>query len=304
MTSDMAALRAALPYIRSYKDKCFVVKLAGELCKRGAQLDHVAEQLGVLHQVGIRLVVVHGGGKQATDLADRLGVKSEFVNGRRITSEEMLEVAKMAFAGTVNTDIIATMCRQGVPAVGLSGIDAGLVKAKRRPPVKLKDPGTGEIRQVDFGFVGDLQSTDCSVLHDLLAVGYVPVICSLAADDSGQALNVNADTLASRLAQDLGATKYILLSAVDGVMHDRNDPSTLIPELDIARAESLIATGVITGGMLPKITTCIEALQGGVPRVHIVNGLAREALLREIFTNEGSGTLILPGTPLKQQSES
>jgi acetylglutamate kinase len=290
---DQVLLSSALPYIRAYKGQCFVVKLGGTLCEAGPGLDHIAEQLSVLHQLGMQLVVVHGGGTQATELAEKLGVTSDFVEGRRVTSAEMLEVAKMVFGGTANTDLVAAFRKEALPAVGLTGVDAGLITAKRRAERKMKDGGTGDIRTVDYGFVGDIVSTDVRILNHLVAGGYVPVVGCIASDDQGQVLNINADVLASRIAQDMRSLKYIILTTVDGVMDDVNDPSTLHSVLDIARAESLMATGVIRGGMLPKITTSLEAVRNGVPRVHIVNGLSHEALLREIFTNEGSGTLIV-----------
>lgn len=288
---DVETLKMAVPYIRAYKNKIFVVKLSGELCAQGRTLDNIFEQLGILYQLGVKLVVVHGGGRQATDLSKQLGVESTFVDGRRVTSPEMLEVTKMAFAGVVNTDLIASARKHQIPAVGLTGVDADVVKAKKRP-AKIVQNGNGP-ESVDYGFVGDIDEVRVDLLKQLLDGNYVPVLCSLGADESGQILNINADTVASQIAIHLGATKYCLLSNVDGVLSDKRDPSTLVSSMDIAAAERMMQNGSIQNGMIPKITSCLNAIRNGVPRVHVLNGLTPDALVREIFTNEGIGTLII-----------
>ena len=293
MSTDIGMLKTAIPYVRVFKNKVFVVKLGGELCQPGAVLNDIVEQLTLLYQLGIKIVVVHGGGDQATELGDKLGVKSDFVNGRRVTSAAMLEVAKMSFAGIVNIDILAAFRRHGVPAVGLSGIDGNLVDAKKRPAIELKDLDDDKIKTVDYGLVGDVAQVQPAVVEHLLAGGYLPVICSLAADAAGQTLNVNADTLAGTLAVSLQATKYCLLTNVDGVMGDVNDPSSLITYMDLEQARELLESGKIKGGMIPKLKTCLDTIRQGIPRAHIVNGMTRDSLLREILTNEGSGTLIV-----------
>jgi acetylglutamate kinase len=291
--ANLKALRTAIPYIRAYKGGVFVVKLGGALCDPGRTLDHIAEQLALLHQVGIRVVLVHGAGEQATALARRLGHAPDIFAGRRITDDATLEVCKMAFAGTVNTNLLATLRTFGVPAVGLSGIDGALITANRRPVQTVTDPSTGTTRQVDFGHVGDIAQVNPAAVEHLLAGGYVPVVCSLASDDAGNILNVNADTIATRLAIGLRAVKYFLVTNVDGVMDNPADPGTLHAYLDLDEMQRLIERGVVGGGMLPKLAACAEALRGGVARVHIVNGTASDALLAEVFTNEGSGTLIV-----------
>lgn len=295
MTSvpDMGVLRAAVPFIKAYKNRVFVVKMGGELCTPGAVLDNVMEQLGLLYQLGMKIVLVHGGGPQATELGDKLGVESSFVNGRRITSSEFIDVAKMAFAGTINTDVIAAGKRAGLPAVGLSGIDGELLTAVRRERVEVVDAETRERRTVDFGFVGDVKHVNPKIIQHLLAGDFLPVICSLAAEDSGQVLNINADSLASALAIRMEATKFCLLTNVDGVMGELTDPSSLLSYIDLSEAEHLLESARITGGMVAKLRTCVDAIKGGVPRAHIVNGRVRDSLLKEILTNEGSGTLIV-----------
>lgn len=290
---DIRALRTAIPYIRAYEGKVFVVKLGGRLCDPGATLDNVVEQLSLLATLGIRVVVIHGGGEQVTQLCSRMGIEPQFVAGRRITDEQTLELAKMTFAGTINTNLIAAFRKFDVPAVGLTGCDAASITVIRRPVRPVADPETGVKRDVDFGFVGNIVESRPQLLEHLLSSRFVPVIASLAADTAGQIYNVNADTVAARVAVDLKAVKYMLLTNVDGVMRNVNDPDTLEPYIDLDDLEDLTRTSVISGGMLPKLSACADALRGGVPRVHIINGTVPDTILGEVFTNEGSGTLLV-----------
>jgi acetylglutamate kinase len=289
----LSALRIAMPYIRAYRGKVFVVKLGGNLCRPGPVMNNLADQISVLHQLGIKVVVVHGGGPQATELSRRLGIVPDIVAGRRITDADALEVAKMTFAGVINADLVAALGGAKTPAIGISGIDAGLVVVHRRPVQSITDPSTGSTREVDFGFVGDVDYLNTKPIEHLLDGGFVPVVASLAADLSGQIYNVNADTLAASLAVEMRAAKYFLVTTVDGVLGDVNDPHTLYTFLDIAEVESLVQSGCISSGMLPKMAACLSALRGGVPRAHIVNGRTPDTLLHEVFTNEGCGTLIV-----------
>lgn len=290
----LLALRAAVDYLRAYQGQIFVMKLGGRLCEPGKALDSLAEQLALLHQLGIRVVVVHGGGEQTSRTCRRLGIEPRIVAGRRITDEATLDVAKMMMAGTVNTDLLAALQRAGAPAVGISGVDGGLLKAARRPVQRVNDPDTGESRLIDFGLVGDIESVQPQLLTHLQAGGYLPVVCSLAGDGAGGVLNINADTVAAQLAVVVKAAKYVLVSTVDGVLSDAQNPATLLTQLDVADLDALIERGAITGGMLPKLAACRAALSGGVPRVHVINGLTPDAILAEVFTNEGCGTLIVP----------
>lgn len=290
---NLKALRTAVPYIRAYKGRVMVVKLGGQLCAPGEVLLNIVDQVGVLYQLGIRVVLVHGGGEQADALAARLSLTPRRVAGRRVTDAPMLDVMKMALAGTVQTDVLAAFRRACVPAVGLSGVDAGLVAVHRRPPRATTDPSTGVTETIDFGFVGDIDAVRADPLEHVLNGGFVPVVCSLAADNAGQVYNINADTVAARIAVAMSAAKYFAVTTVDGVLADVNDRSTLQSYLDIAELERLIAAGRIGGGMLPKLASCIDALRGGVTRVHVVNGTVPDTILAEIFTNEGCGTLIV-----------
>lgn len=287
----LTALTRALPYVRLYRGKTFVVKCGGEVAGDPELLRSIAEQLLLLSEFGIRLVVVHGAGPQTTALAERLGHSSIFIDGRRVTTPDLLASAVMAQNGTVNTALLGACRRAGLPALGLSGIDSGLVRAQKRPPVPRTIEGREQL--VDFGEVGEIESIAAGVIERLLAAGFVPVISSLAADDSGRVLNINADTVAARFAADLGALKLIFLTAIPGLLADREDPSSLISFVDLAGLDALERSGAPAGGMRPKIEATRLALERGVPRVHIVGLRLQLGLLAEIFTNEGAGTLIV-----------
>ena len=291
--ANLKALRTAIPYVRAYKGRVFVVKLGGTVCQPGKFLDNLVDQVSLLYQLGIKPVVVHGGGEQANALSERLGLKPNVFAGRRITDDATLEVVKMAFAGTVNTNLVAAFRKVGTPAVGLSGIDGAAITARKRPPQSVSDPATGQTRDIDFGHVGDIVDVSVTLLQHLLDGGYIPVICSLAADAAGSVFNVNADTLATRVALALQAAKYFLVTNVDGVLRDPRDPATLQSYLDLEQLDELIRSGAVSGGMLPKLAACTDALRGGVARVHIINGTVPDALLGEVFTNEGCGTLLV-----------
>lgn len=293
LASNLQSLRTAIPYIRAYKGRTFVIKLGGELCRPGPALRNLSEQIALLHQLGIRIVVVHGGGPQASELSRRLGHEPRIVAGRRVTDADTLEVAKMAFAGTINTDVVAALCAAGAPAVGLSGVDGGMIQVRRRPVSEVFDPQTQRVQVVDFGFVGDVTAVDVRPARAMLEADYLPVVCCLAADAGGQVYNVNADTVAAHLAVETGAAKYFLLTQVDGVLRDVSDASTMLSYMDVAELDELVASGAVGGGMLPKLAACKDVLQRGVPRVHIVNGIKPDTLLAEVFTNEGCGTLIV-----------
>jgi acetylglutamate kinase len=285
-------LREALPYIRRFKGKTFVVKLSGKVTEDRIGLISLAEELALMHQVGIRLCVVHGGGKQLSDLAKVMGVEQTIIEGRRVTNDATLEMAKMIFAGKINTDILSALRHRGVEAVGLSGVDGNIVHAERRPPKEILNRETGESEQIDFGNVGDILEINSRLLTVLLDEGYLPVISSLGADATGTVFNINADTIASEIAIQLKAEKLVLLSDVDGIYLRAGEPETKLSRLTADEAEELVREGRATGGMIPKLQNIIELLRRGVKNAHIINGTARNALLAEVFTDKGTGTMI------------
>ena len=286
----VAALKHAAPYIRMFKHKIFVVKAGGEIFAQAESTRAFVEQMAILHQVGIRIVVVHGGGAQSTELATALGVPTQFVAGRRVTDEKSLEVAAMVLNGQINTRILAACRDVGLPAVGISGVDAGLIRAHRRPPVSIEGHETGT---VDYGFVGDIDSVEADVLRTQLENGMVPVISPLSADAAGTLLNINADTVAAALAAALNAEKLILMTGAPGVLEQRDDPTSLVSYLDLDGLQSLRDSGALADGMLPKAVAIKAAINGGVQRVHIISYKLSDSLLLEVFTNEGTGTLVV-----------
>ncbi|MDQ3801687.1 MAG: acetylglutamate kinase [Acidobacteriota bacterium] len=290
---NLNLLREALPYIQRFKGKTFVVKFSGKVTEDRENLLSLTEELALLHQVGIRLCVIHGGGKQLTQLADKLGVVQTVIEGRRVTDDDTLELAKMIFAGKINTDILAALRNRGVEAVGLSGIDGGVVRAVRRPPREVTNRQTGETETIDFGHVGDVVEINSRLLMLLLENDYLPVISSLGADDKGTVFNINADTIASEIAVQLNAEKLVLLSDVNGIYTDAAKPETKLSRLSAAEAEAMIADGRATGGMIPKLQSLISILRRGVRSAHVIGGTTRNALLSEVFTDEGTGTMLV-----------
>ena len=291
-SKGIAGLKGALRYVRAYRDHVFVVKLGGEVLSDPAILDNVAGQLALLSSLSIRIVVVHGGGPQASALSRRLGGEPRMVAGRRVTDDAALEVAKFVYAGQINVDLLAALRDHRVQAVGLSGVDADLITAHRRPPVSVVDDAGATVR-VDYGHVGDIDRVDPRVLITLMEARMVPVVASLAGGDGDDVFNVNADTVAEALAVALRAQKLIFLTGAPGVLRDRNDPSSLVTFADPDELGGLMANGALSGGMRPKVEACIRAATGGVERTHIIDGRAPDALLLEVFTGAGCGTMIV-----------
>ncbi|MEA2559134.1 MAG: acetylglutamate kinase [Acidobacteriota bacterium] len=286
-SAELAGLRHAAPYIRLFKGKTFVVKVGGGALESEAATFDLLGQVEVLHHVGIRTVLVHGGGSESTSLARALGAEPRFVEGRRVTDETALAVATMVLNGSVNTRILSACRRLGLPAVGVSGVDAGLIQARKRPPVDVK----GE--NVDYGFVGDVVSVSPGVLDTLLDAGMVPVVSPLSAADDGTLLNINADTVASVLAVGLRAEKLILMTGATGVLERADDPGSLVSYTDLAGLRRLREQGGFVKGMLPKASAIESAVLGGVRRVHIVGADMPDSLLAEVFTNQGVGTMVV-----------
>lgn len=289
---NVEILIEALPYIRKFQNQLFVVKLGGGLLKDRGLLENIAHGLTLLHMVGIRLIVVHGGGPQVNEMSETLGLETTIVAGRRVTSDETLEVAKMVFAGKLNTEFISALQKSGSLAVGLSGIDSGLIQARRRPVTRVVEDG--QELEVDFGHVGDVLGVEPRLLKHLVADQFIPVVNSLAADPEGAILNINADTIASEIAVAMGAHKLILLSGIPGVFRKPPRQAEIYPQLSLTEVEELLHDGTARSGMKPKLQACIRALRGGVPAAHILNGKDQHSLLKEIFTDMGVGTMIVP----------
>lgn len=273
-------LSEALPYIQKFAGRVVVVKYGGAAMKESSLKDKVIRDIVFLTSVGVRLVVVHGGGPEINSWLDKLGIEPQFKHGLRVTDAPTMDVVEMVLVGRVNKELVSLINRAGGSAIGLCGKDANLIKA--RP----------EGRE-GIGFVGEVTSMDVRLLNSLLKEGYIPVVSSVAADENGQAYNINADTVAGELAAALGAEKLILLTDTAGILKDYKDPSTLLPRLDIQEARDLIAAGVVGGGMIPKVKCCVRSLAQGVRAAHIIDGRIPHALLLEVFTDIGIGSMIV-----------
>jgi acetylglutamate kinase len=296
------ALKSAAPYIRMYKGKTFVVKVGGGVFADENATRVLVEQIAILHFFGVRVVLVHGGGPQLTELSAALGVPTRMVEGRRVTDQKSIDATAMVLNGLINTRVLG-ICRDlNIDAVGISGVDAGLVRAHKRPPVKLASNG----EMIDYGFVGDIDAVDPTVLKKLLDNGLMPVVSPLSADESGTLLNINADTVAAAIGAALAAEKLILCTGAPGILGDLADPGSLVSYTDLRGLKKLRDEGRIADGMLPKAKAIEDAIRGGVRRVHVVSYQAPEGILGEVFTNEGTGTLIVADinalTPAEQQA--
>jgi acetylglutamate kinase len=281
------SLRSAAQYVRRFRHHPFVVKLGGEILDDPALRRSVCEQLALLWSFSIPLVIVHGGGAGLDKLCASMGLETHKVAGRRVTSPEVLDAAKMAFKGQIQMDFISDLEAAGIPAVGISGQDAGLIRGHRRPPVVVD----GET--VDYGMVGDVAGVDPALLRHLLAGGFVPVVAPFSATPDGQVLNTNADTVAAEVAAALGVEKLFFVLRVPGLLADPADPSSLVPLADLKQLDELAQAGAIKDGMRPKLTAARKALNAGVASVHLVSGVRPDAILAEVFTNEGSGTMLV-----------
>jgi acetylglutamate kinase len=288
-TLAIRALKSAAPYIRMYKGKTFIVKAGGGVFGDADDTRLLIEQIAILHYFGVRVVMVHGGGPQTTEISEALGIPTRMVEGRRVTDQKAIDVTAMVLNGLINTRILG-FCRDlNIDAVGISGVDAGLVRAHRRPPVEV---GTsGEL--VDYGFVGDIDGIDTTVIRKLLDNGLMPVVSPLSADETGVLLNINADTVAAAIGAALGAEKLILCTGAPGILERVEDPTSLISYTDLRGLKRLREEGRIVEGMLPKAKAIENAIHGGVRRVHVVSYKSPEGILGEVFTNEGTGTLIV-----------
>ncbi|HEV8297056.1 MAG TPA: acetylglutamate kinase [Acidimicrobiales bacterium] len=277
-TQRAEVLVEALPYIRRFRGQTVVVKFGGNAMTDAALARQFAEDVVLMHSVGIHIVVVHGGGPQIGELLGRLGIVSEFRDGLRVTDAVTLDVARMVLEGKVSSEIVSAINIHGPYAIGLSGADAGLIRAHARNP--------------ELGFVGDVTSVNPHIIERLLAEEFIPVISTIGSDERGQAYNINADTVATAVAQTMKAEKLVYLTDVDGLLADVDDPKSLITRVSAGELRGMIASRALTGGMIPKAQACIDAVEGGVRSVHMVNGTVAHVLLLELFTDEGIGTMI------------
>jgi acetylglutamate kinase len=281
------SLRSAAPYIRMYKGKTFVVKAGGGVFADPAAVRGLIEQIAILHYFGVRVIFVHGGGPQLTEISAQLGVPTRMVQGRRITDQKAIDATSMVLNGLINTQLLSYCREMNIDAVGVSGVDAGLVRAHKRGPVKVD----GET--VDYGFVGDIDAIDPTVLNKLLDNGLMPIVSPLSADENGTLLNINGDTVAAAIGAALDAEKLMLCTGAPGILSDVNDPTSIISFTDLAGLKKMREDKKIVDGMLPKAKAIEDAIKGGVRRVHVMSYKSGEGILAEVFTNEGAGTLIV-----------
>ena len=272
-------LTQALPYIRKYSGKIVVVKYGGNAMVNDELKHQVMEDIVLLWLIGIRVVLIHGGGPEISELMDRLGKKPEFVDGLRVTDRETVDIVQMVLAGKVNKGLVTLLERNGGNAVGLSGMDGKLIEAK--------------MKNAALGYVGSITKINIQPVMDLLEKGYIPVISTIGCDDEGNAYNINGDTAAAWIAGALGAERLIMMTDIAGILRDPGDPTTLIPELTIPEATELFRENVISGGMIPKVECCIDAIHMGVKKVIIMDGRVPHAILMELLTDEGAGTMVI-----------
>lgn len=272
-------LTQALPYIQQYNGKIVVVKYGGNAMINEQLKQQVMEDIVLLSLIGVRVVLVHGGGPEISEMMTKLGKKPQFVDGLRVTDKETVEIVQMVLAGKVNKSLVSLLEAKGGRAMGISGMDGGLIRARQKDE--------------RLGFVGAITGVNIAPVTDLLEKGYIPVISTIASGEEGDAYNINGDTAAAFIAGALGAERLIMMTDIAGILKDKDDPSSLIPRVTIKGAKALIAEGVVSGGMIPKVDCCIEALHRGVKNVTIMDGRVSHSILMEILTNEGAGTMVV-----------
>ncbi len=268
---------SALPYIREYTGKILVVKYGGNAMINEKLKDSVMRDIVLLSLIGVKVVLVHGGGPEITEMLNKMGKESKFVNGLRVTDKETAEVVQMVLAGKINKSLVGLLERKGGKAIGLSGLDGHMIKAK--------------VKNEELGFVGEITDIDVTTVLDVLEKGYIPVISTVACDDDGNVYNINADTAAAKIAGALHAESFISMTDISGILRDKNDPSTLISEIKISDAPKLVEDGIINGGMIPKVECCTNAIKWGVKKVFIIDGRVPHSILIETLTDEGIGTM-------------
>ena len=281
----------ALPYIKQFYNKKVMIKYGGHAMVDDEAMASTARDTVLLKYVGMQPIVVHGGGPEITRSMKKLGKEPKFIKGLRVTDEETMSIVKMVLVGNINTDIVSQICLHDGKGAGLSGKDNKLIEACKKIH-KIKDEETGEIEEIDLGLVGEIKRINPEILEMYTENDFIPVISPIGIAEDGTTLNLNADTVAGAIAGEMDAEKLIILTDVPGVLRDPNDPSTLIQRIHIDEIPALIEEGIISGGMIPKIETCVDALNNGVKSAHILDGRIKHTLLLEIFTKEGIGTMI------------
>jgi len=280
----------ALPYIREFSGSIMVIKVGGHAMVNPQVMDDIIQDVVLLRFVGIRPVIVHGGGPEITEKMERMGKKPEFVGGLRITDDETLEIARMVLVGNINTRIVSLIGQHGGMGVGLSGKDGKMILARKKPAQRVMIEDVEH--EVDLGWVGETEIINPQLIHIVTGNGYIPVISPIAVDASGNALNINADTVAGDIAAALHAKKLLLMTDVPGLLKDPNDPSTRVSGVTVKDVEQLIEDGVVSGGMIPKVRSAAAAVVNGVERVHIIDGSVSHSILLELFTDTGIGTMV------------
>ncbi|QRN85033.1 acetylglutamate kinase [Clostridia bacterium] len=286
-----AILVEALPYIKKFHGKTVVIKYGGNAMINKELKDAVMQDIVLMKYVGMNPVVIHGGGPEINTMLKRVNKVSKFINGLRVTDEEVMEIVEMVLVGKVNKEIVSGIQQNGGRAMGLSGKDGGLITAKKKKYYE-KDMD-GNQSEIDLGFVGEVESIKASVIREIIAQGYVPVIAPIGISKENETYNINADYVAGKVAEALSADKFVLLTDTEGIYDDRGDEKKFYSSLNVNEVDSLIEEGVINGGMIPKVECCVEAIENGVGRVHIIDGRIPHSILLEIFTTSGIGTMIV-----------
>ena len=285
-------LAEALPYIEVFQDSYVVIKYGGHAMLDEKAMTWTIKDTILLKYVGMKPVIVHGGGHEITKTMEKLGKRPKFIEGLRVTDEETLEIAKMVLVGKINTDIVSKLNTHGCKAAGLSGKDGKLLVARKKAPQKVIRDGVE--KEVDLGWVGEIEGVNPEIIEILTSQGYIPVISPLGLSKGGSSLNLNADTVAGEIANALEAKKLLILTDVPGVMRDVEDEKSLLQEIKAQEVDGLIEKGVIKDSMIPKVKACLRALDGGLEKAHIIDGRVKQSLLLELFTDEGVGTMIVP----------
>ena len=288
---DIDVLIEALPYIKKFHDKKIMIKYGGHAMINESAMSSTARDTVLLKYVGMQPLVVHGGGPDISRAMDKMGKTPKFVGGLRVTDSETMDIVKMVLIGKINIDIVSKIGLHGGKSIGISGKDDFLIEASKRDLTKIQQDD-GEILEVDLGYVGKINKINSNLIDVLTQENYIPVIAPLGTDESGNTLNLNADTVAGSIASDINAEKLVVLTDVPGILTDPDDPESIIRRIHVDELKELVKEGIITGGMIPKVETCINAVENGVKTAHILDGRIEHSILLEIFTKDGIGTMV------------